>query len=187
MIHHSVAYLQAGRMEQGRLKVAKGSRVPPAPAVLSHGVCHVTSPGRHAQCQPNRVAVIRHCQECACRYPEGEISNVNVSVVVTNVGADYTKLGSFGTASAFGENLVASMDRRYLLRSSWNRKGRSEQIQVQRAISILLPHPSAATPCLPDVDMSTTDCANDRRRLSCLQPGRAGRATTSCTTSTTVC
>ena len=69
-------------------------------------------------------------QECACRYPEGEISNVNVSVVVTNVGADYTKLGSFGTASAFGENLVASMDRRYLLRSSWNRKGRSEQIQV---------------------------------------------------------
>jgi hypothetical protein len=62
-------------------------------------------------------------------YPEGEISNTNVSVVVTNVGADYTKLGSFGTASAFGENLVASMDRRYLLRSSWNPKGRKQQIQ----------------------------------------------------------
>jgi hypothetical protein len=67
-----------------------------------------------------------------------------VSVVVTNVGADYTKLGSFGTASAFGENLVASMDRRYLLRSSWNRKGRSEQIQVQHALRSFLFRPPAS-------------------------------------------
>jgi hypothetical protein len=54
-------------------------------------------------------------------YPEGDIDSTNVSIVVTNVGADFTKLGSFGTPSAFGENLVASMDRRYLARSAWGR------------------------------------------------------------------
>lgn len=62
-------------------------------------------------------------------YPEGEIQNTSVSVVITNVGADFTKLGSFGTASAFGENLVASMDRRFMRRASWGPKGRQEPIQ----------------------------------------------------------
>ena len=37
-----------------------------------------------------------------------------MSVVVTSIGADYTKLGSFGTAEQFGSNLVASMDMSYL-------------------------------------------------------------------------
>lgn len=35
---------------------------------------------------------------------------------MTNVAADYTSLGSFGTAQTFGDNLVGSMDRSYLLR-----------------------------------------------------------------------
>lgn len=62
------------------------------------------------------------------RYPEGDIDSTNVSIVVTNVGADFTKLGSFGTASAFGENLVASMDRRYLARAAWG--ANKDAIQV---------------------------------------------------------
>jgi len=41
-------------------------------------------------------------------------------VLVTNVGADYTKLGSFGSAQDFGNNLVVSMDRTYLLRRNRN-------------------------------------------------------------------
>jgi hypothetical protein len=34
-----------------------------------------------------------------------------VNVVITGLGADYTSLGSFGTADAFAENLVNSLDR----------------------------------------------------------------------------
>lgn len=36
-------------------------------------------------------------------------------------GADYTSLGSFGNVEQFGENLVASLDRSFLLRSGFNR------------------------------------------------------------------
>lgn len=63
-----------------------------------------------------------------------------MSVVITNVGADFTKLGSFGTASAFGENLVASMDRRFMRRASWNRKGQQEPIQVWSNCAFTLHH-----------------------------------------------
>lgn len=38
-------------------------------------------------------------------------SDVNVSLVVSMVGADFTSLGSFGDAETFGESLVAMMDR----------------------------------------------------------------------------
>jgi hypothetical protein len=38
-------------------------------------------------------------------------SFTNVNVVITGLGADYTSLGSFGTADAFAENLVNSLDR----------------------------------------------------------------------------
>eukprot|EP00892_Ulva_mutabilis_P000872 jgi/Ulvmu1/10786/UM069_0020.1 len=41
-------------------------------------------------------------------------SDVNVTVVVTTPGADYTSLRSFGSAQDFGSNLVTSMDRSYL-------------------------------------------------------------------------
>ena len=36
-------------------------------------------------------------------------------------GADYTALGSFGNAEQFGENLVASLDRSFMLKSGFNR------------------------------------------------------------------
>ena len=38
-------------------------------------------------------------------------ADVNVSLVATVVGADFTSLGSFGDPDTFGESLVASMDR----------------------------------------------------------------------------
>jgi len=41
--------------------------------------------------------------------PDGGLTNVNV--VITGLGADFTGLGSFGTADNFAENLVNSLDR----------------------------------------------------------------------------
>lgn len=38
----------------------------------------------------------------------------NVSVLITPLGADFTSLGSFGTADAFAESLVNGLDRSYL-------------------------------------------------------------------------
>eukprot|EP00252_Welwitschia_mirabilis_P000804 TRINITY_DN1077_c0_g1_i1.p1 TRINITY_DN1077_c0_g1~~TRINITY_DN1077_c0_g1_i1.p1 ORF type:complete len:258 (+),score=36.84 TRINITY_DN1077_c0_g1_i1:287-1060(+) len=46
--------------------------------------------------------------------PENE-TMPNISVVVTGVGADYTRMESFGTVDAFAETLVNSLDR------SWQR------------------------------------------------------------------
>nr|KAJ0187764.1 hypothetical protein LSAT_V11C900475910 [Lactuca sativa] len=43
-------------------------------------------------------------------YPS-EASNSNVSVVITGLGADFTKLESFGKVDAFAENLVSGLDR----------------------------------------------------------------------------
>ena len=46
-------------------------------------------------------------------YPESG-TDVNVSMVITTPGADYTSLASFGSAQDFGANLVASMDRSFM-------------------------------------------------------------------------
>ena len=64
----------------------------------------------------------------ARRYPDTGGADTNVTVLVTNVGADYTKLGSFGSAQDFGQNLVVSMDRTYLLR----RRKNVGPVQVRR-------------------------------------------------------
>ncbi|XP_042508954.1 psbP domain-containing protein 3, chloroplastic isoform X2 [Macadamia integrifolia] len=47
-------------------------------------------------------------------YP-GEASSSNVSVLITGLGADFTRLESFGKVDAFAENLVSGLDR------SWQR------------------------------------------------------------------
>jgi hypothetical protein len=54
-------------------------------------------------------------------FPEGGNANeINVSITITNVSVEFTKLGSFGNVFAFGSNLVNQMDRSYLLRSKKN-------------------------------------------------------------------
>jgi len=66
-------------------------------------------------------------------YPESDLST-NVSLIITNVGADFTKLGSFGTAQGFAENLVASMDRKFMKKAQ--RFGRSsEPVQEARLLA----------------------------------------------------
>ncbi|XP_043708265.1 psbP domain-containing protein 3, chloroplastic [Telopea speciosissima] len=47
-------------------------------------------------------------------YPE-ETSSSNVSILITGLGADFTRLESFGKVDAFAENLVSGLDR------SWQR------------------------------------------------------------------
>ncbi|KAG5614397.1 hypothetical protein H5410_014221 [Solanum commersonii] len=48
-------------------------------------------------------------------YPP-EASNSNVSIVITSLGADFTKLESFRKVDAFAENLVSGLDK------SWQRQ-----------------------------------------------------------------
>ncbi|CAK9163756.1 unnamed protein product [Ilex paraguariensis] len=47
-------------------------------------------------------------------YPE-ETSNSNVSIIITGLGADFTRLESFGKVDSFAETLVSGLDR------SWRR------------------------------------------------------------------
>ncbi|GMH34355.1 hypothetical protein BSKO_02189 [Bryopsis sp. KO-2023] len=55
-------------------------------------------------------------------YPEGESARaVNATVVVTPVAPDFTKLGSFGSPLDFGQNMVNSMDRSFLVRSAFKK------------------------------------------------------------------
>lgn len=41
-------------------------------------------------------------------------TDVNIAVVINTPGADYVNLGSFGTPTMFGQNLVTSMDRSFM-------------------------------------------------------------------------
>lgn len=66
-------------------------------------------------------------------YPKDENPrDTNATVVVTTVAADYSKLGSFGTALDFGQNLVNSMDRSYLKRAAWKRQ--ADDVQTAHLI-----------------------------------------------------
>ena len=57
--------------------------------------------------------------------------DTNLTIVITNVSADFTRLGSFGDAEQFGGQLVAQMDRSYLNRS-WNKP--KSPVQVCTAV-----------------------------------------------------
>ncbi|XVE94362.1 hypothetical protein REPUB_Repub02eG0002400 [Reevesia pubescens] len=48
-------------------------------------------------------------------YPEEEAPNSNVSVVITGLGPDFTRMESFGKVEAFADTLVSGLDR------SWQR------------------------------------------------------------------
>jgi hypothetical protein len=50
-----------------------------------------------------------------------DTSATSIAVTIKTPGADYTGLGSFGTAQDFGEKLVVSIDRSYMTRG-WGRK-----------------------------------------------------------------
>lgn len=54
-----------------------------------------------------------------------------ITVVCTNVGADYTSLGSFGNAQTFGENLVGSMDQSFLARAPKWAKGNQQHQEAK--------------------------------------------------------
>lgn len=67
-------------------------------------------------------------------YPKDRLArDLNVTVTVTNVGADYVALGSFGKVDAFGESLVNSMDRSYLQRAPGWARGK-EPLQIAKLV-----------------------------------------------------
>jgi len=71
-------------------------------------------------------------------------AGVNVSLVATIVGADFTSLGSFGDADGFGESLVATMDRgfaggpraRLVSARSTTRRGKAEDSGPQKVYEV---------------------------------------------------
>jgi hypothetical protein len=63
------------------------------------------------------------------------VTDVSITVVITNVSVEFTKLSSFGNIDSFADNLVSSQDRSMLLRQpSWARKP-NEVIQVAELVS----------------------------------------------------
>ncbi|KAG2449571.1 hypothetical protein HYH02_005104 [Chlamydomonas schloesseri] len=59
--------------------------------------------------------------------------DVNVTITITNVSVEFTKLGSFGTPFTFASNLVNSQDRSYMLRGpEWAR--RNEPVMVAKLL-----------------------------------------------------
>lgn len=81
-------------------------------------------------CEQSRAVLL------CCRYPEGDL-DTNLTIVITNVGADFTRLGSFGDAEQFGGQLVAQMDRSYLNRS-WNKPKTPPQVRPSRVLGVCI-------------------------------------------------
>ncbi|GIL66770.1 hypothetical protein Vafri_20280, partial [Volvox africanus] len=67
-------------------------------------------------------------------FPEGaNPRNVNVTLVITNVSVEFTRLGSFGSPYQFGSSLVNSQDRSYLLRAPQWARGK-DPIQIAKLV-----------------------------------------------------
>lgn len=71
--------------------------------------------------------------------PDATNSNaaINLAVTVKTPAADYTSLGSFGSASDFGQNIVNMLDRSYLLKGpQWlRRQGDEENVTAAKLLS----------------------------------------------------
>ncbi|GIL78027.1 hypothetical protein Vretimale_7369 [Volvox reticuliferus] len=67
-------------------------------------------------------------------FPEGaNPRDVNVTLVITNVSVEFTRLGSFGTPYQFGSTLVNSQDRSYLLRAPQWARGK-DPVQIAKLV-----------------------------------------------------
>ncbi|KAG1664185.1 hypothetical protein FOA52_011363 [Chlamydomonas sp. UWO 241] len=61
------------------------------------------------------------------------VRDVNISIVITNVSVEFTKLGSFGNVSTFAGNLVNSLDRSFLSKDR-NRTADSDPVQIANLV-----------------------------------------------------
>ncbi|DBA85676.1 TPA: hypothetical protein ACH3X1_005248 [Trebouxia sp. C0004] len=97
-------------------------------------------------------------------YPEGDL-DTNLTIVITNVGADFTRLGSFGDAEQFGGTLVAQMDRSYLNRS-WNKPKTPVQNELWPQLPSRVQLMTLGTPgCSPSLCVSYANHAAQEARL----------------------
>ena len=81
-------------------------------------------------------------------------------------GADYTSMGSFGNAESFGENLVASLDRSFLLRSGFNRP---KSVQVTTAVRVTLVNFPEVGGFAHESDIGSSSAVSRRGTSSCSQ------------------
>ncbi|DBA88947.1 TPA: hypothetical protein ACH3X2_000177 [Trebouxia sp. C0005] len=97
-------------------------------------------------------------------YPEGDL-DTNLTIVITNVGADFTRLGSFGDAEQFGGTLVAQMDRSYLNRS-WNKPKTPVQSELWPQLPSRVQLMTLGTPgCSPSLCISYANHAAQEAKL----------------------
>eukprot|EP00798_Chlamydomonas_sp_ICE-L_P024016 gene24016-9591_t len=68
-------------------------------------------------------------------FPEGaNPRDVNLTVTMTNVSVEFTKLGSFGNVDTFAGNLINSLDRSYLLRKGNWTAAPTEPVQIAKLV-----------------------------------------------------
>ena len=80
-------------------------------------------------------------------------------------GADYTALGSFGNAEQFGENLVASLDRSFMLKSGFNRP---KSVQVGASCSpVPISQTRRTAHCATDITHAGYDHTGTHAEQSC--------------------
>lgn len=64
-----------------------------------------------------------------------DASDVSLAITVRTPGADFTSLGSYGTAQDFGERIIAQMDRSFLLKGpAWAQKSGADAPTVARLL-----------------------------------------------------
>jgi len=60
--------------------------------------------------------------------------DVSLAITVRTPAADFTSLGSFGTAQQWAESLIASMDRSYMLKNKSPQNGRDPVLSGEEAV-----------------------------------------------------
>lgn len=71
--------------------------------------------------QNSRYSNAAGLQRIIAWFPPGN-PNANLAITIKTSSADFTSLGSFGTAQDFGENIVSEMDRSYLFRGRFQQQ-----------------------------------------------------------------
>lgn len=85
----------------------------------------------------SRMAVYSNAagmQRVVAFFPEDSPGKASLAVTVKTLSADYTGMGSFGSALDFGTSLVASMDRSYLLRGRGAEAKNKEGVTIAKLI-----------------------------------------------------
>ncbi|KAL6769564.1 CGLD14 [Auxenochlorella protothecoides x Auxenochlorella symbiontica] len=113
----------------------------------------------------NRLSNSAGLKRAISWHPDGNL-NVNVSVTVSPLAADFTSITSFGRPEEFGQALVNQMDRSFLTRAGALGRGASRREQTAQLVSARQAGPSY----LVSYTVSPVDLA-PRAVMSVVTPG----------------